>query len=63
MFTILVLLFFRMSLFLTSLMSVQRLMAITHPSYVIRAKLIYMVLLVWLLNMIGCFVMYLIDIG
>ena len=61
--TILQLFFYRMSLFITTMMSVQRLVVITFPRYVIKPRLIYTVLFFWLINMVLCFLMYMTDVG
>ncbi|KAL5261434.1 hypothetical protein ACHWQZ_G007214 [Mnemiopsis leidyi] len=61
--TILQLFFYRMSLFITTMMSVQRLVVITFPRYVIKPRLIYIILFLWLLNMVLCFLMYMTDVG
>jgi len=61
--TILQLFFYRMSLFITTMMSVQRLVVITFPRYVIKPRLIYTVFFIWFLNMVVCFLMYMTDVG
>ena len=61
--TIAQLFFYRLSLFITTIMSVQRLICIAYPRYVITPRMISVVLLVWFLNMIVCFIMYMVDLG
>ena len=55
--------FYRLSLFITTMMSIQRLVCIIFPRYIIKPRLIYMVLLVWFINMVFSFVMYMVDLG
>ena len=61
--TVIQLFFYRLSLFITTMMSVQRLIAVTIPRYILKARLVYLVLLIWFVQMVVGFVMYMVNVG
>eukprot|EP00116_Pleurobrachia_bachei_P006221 sb/3466483/ len=61
-FTVIQLFFFRLSLFITTMMSVQRLVAITFPRYVIKPRMVYITLSIWFILIAISFFMYMLKI-
>ena len=61
-FTIIQLFFFRLSLFITTMMSIQRLVAITIPRYVIKPRMVYITLSIWFTLITISFFMYMLEI-